>query len=91
MGRRTDLTACAQPAIKKKARSPSRGRNGPFLCRLRQEAVYTGGRAEDRYGRKLRVIEIEERSVGGTLIAEGRRAAELVWVSGDTDQSAGLG
>ena len=30
-----------------------------------------GGRDEDRYGRKLRVIEREGRSVGDTLIAEG--------------------
>jgi endonuclease YncB( thermonuclease family) len=30
-----------------------------------------GGRDEDRYGRKLRVIERDGRSVGDTLVAEG--------------------
>lgn len=29
------------------------------------------GRDEDRYGRKLRIVKINERSVGDTLIAEG--------------------
>jgi endonuclease YncB( thermonuclease family) len=38
---------------------------GPF------RVVHTGGRDEDRYGRKLRVIERQGRSVGDTLIAEG--------------------
>jgi endonuclease YncB( thermonuclease family) len=38
---------------------------GPF------EVVYTGGRDEDRYGRKLRVIERDGRPVTDTLIAEG--------------------
>ncbi len=34
-------------------------------------AVYTGGRDEDQYGRKLRVIEVDGRSVGDSLVAEG--------------------
>jgi endonuclease YncB( thermonuclease family) len=38
---------------------------GPF------EVVYTGGRDEDRYGRKLRLIERDGRSVGAILMAEG--------------------
>ncbi len=38
---------------------------GPF------QVVYTGGRDEDRYGRKLRVIERDGRSFGATLVAEG--------------------
>jgi endonuclease YncB( thermonuclease family) len=38
---------------------------GPF------QVVYTGGRDEDRYGRKLRVVERAGRSVGATLVAEG--------------------
>jgi micrococcal nuclease len=33
--------------------------------------VVSGGRDEDRYGRKLRVIQRDGRSVGDTLIAEG--------------------
>ena len=37
---------------------------GPFR-------LVSGGRDEDRYGRKLRVIERDGRSVGDTLIAEG--------------------
>ncbi|MHA1571814.1 MAG: thermonuclease family protein, partial [Alphaproteobacteria bacterium] len=35
------------------------------------KSVYTGGRDEDRYGRKLRVIKIDGHSVGDTLVAEG--------------------
>jgi endonuclease YncB( thermonuclease family) len=38
---------------------------GPF------QVVRSGGRDEDRYGRKLRVIERAGRSVGATLVAEG--------------------
>lgn len=38
---------------------------GPF------EVVYTGGRDEDVYGRKLRRLERDGRSLGDTLIAEG--------------------
>jgi micrococcal nuclease len=38
---------------------------GPF------EVVATGGRDEDRYGRKLRVIRRDGRSISETLIAEG--------------------
>jgi endonuclease YncB( thermonuclease family) len=38
---------------------------GPF------EVVYTGGRDEDAYARKLRTITRDGRSVGDTLIAEG--------------------
>jgi endonuclease YncB( thermonuclease family) len=38
---------------------------GPF------ELVHKRGPDEDRYGRKLRVIERDGRSVGDTLIAEG--------------------
>ena len=37
---------------------------GPFR-------VVTGGRDEDRYGRKLRVIERDGRSLGEVLVAEG--------------------
>ena len=37
---------------------------GPFQ-------LVAGGRDEDRYGRKLRVIERNGRSVGATLVAEG--------------------
>ena len=39
--------------------------DGPF------ELVHRSGRDEDRYGRKLRVVERRGRSVGDTLIAEG--------------------
>ena len=39
--------------------------DGPF------ELVHRTGRDEDRYGRKLRVVERRGRSVGDTLIAEG--------------------
>jgi micrococcal nuclease len=35
------------------------------------DVAHTGGRHEDIYGRKLRVIKRDERSVGDTLIAEG--------------------
>jgi len=35
------------------------------------EVVYDGGRSEDRYGRKLRVIEYDGRSVGHILTNEG--------------------
>ena len=38
---------------------------GPF------DLVYTGGRDEDKYGRKLRVIERNGQSLGGMLVAEG--------------------
>jgi endonuclease YncB( thermonuclease family) len=38
---------------------------GPF------EVVYTGGRDQDRYGRKLRAIERSGRSLGEDLVAEG--------------------
>jgi micrococcal nuclease len=38
---------------------------GPF------EVVYKGGQDEDRYGRKLRVIERKGRSLGDDLVAEG--------------------
>lgn len=38
---------------------------GPF------EVVYRGGRDRDRYGRKLRLIVRNGRSLGDTLIAEG--------------------
>ena len=38
---------------------------GPF------EVVYTGGRDADSYGRKLRRIERDGRSLGDTLVAEG--------------------
>lgn len=38
---------------------------GPF------EVVYTGGRDEDAYGRKLRIVVREGRSLGDTLVAEG--------------------
>jgi micrococcal nuclease len=38
---------------------------GPF------EVVYTGGRDTDVYGRKLRRIERDGRSLGDTLVAEG--------------------
>jgi endonuclease YncB( thermonuclease family) len=38
---------------------------GPF------QVVRSGGRDEDRYGRKLRTIERAGRSVGATLVAEG--------------------
>jgi micrococcal nuclease len=34
-------------------------------------SVVSGGRDEDRYGRKLRTIERDGRSVGDTLVAEG--------------------
>jgi endonuclease YncB( thermonuclease family) len=33
--------------------------------------VATGGRDEDRYGRKLRVVQRDGRSIADTLIAEG--------------------
>ena len=39
--------------------------HGPF------ELVHRSGPDEDRYGRKLRVVERHGRSVGDTLIAEG--------------------
>ncbi|MDP2620343.1 MAG: thermonuclease family protein [Hyphomicrobiales bacterium] len=39
--------------------------DGPF------EVVHTGGRDKDIYGRKLRVIMRDGRSVGHTLVAEG--------------------
>ena len=46
-------------------------------------AVHDGGREEDQYGRKLRIVEIDERSVGDTLIAEGLarswRGTRLSW------------
>jgi micrococcal nuclease len=35
------------------------------------EVVYWGGRDEDRYGRKLRVIERDGCSLGDALVAEG--------------------
>jgi len=35
------------------------------------EVVYRGGHDEDRYGRKLRVIERDGRSLGDVLVAEG--------------------
>jgi nuclease-like protein len=35
------------------------------------EIVHNGGQDEDRYGRKLRVIEREGRSLGDVMIAEG--------------------
>jgi endonuclease YncB( thermonuclease family) len=38
---------------------------GPF------EVVHSGGRDEDIYGRKLRVIERGGRSLADTLVAEG--------------------
>jgi endonuclease YncB( thermonuclease family) len=38
---------------------------GPF------EVVYTGGRDQDRYGRKLRAVERGGRSLGEELVAEG--------------------
>jgi len=38
---------------------------GPF------EVVYTGGRDKDVYGRKLRTVMREGRSLGDTLVAEG--------------------
>lgn len=39
--------------------------SGPF------DIVYTGGRDQDQYGRKLRVIQRNGRSLGDILIAEG--------------------
>lgn len=35
------------------------------------EIVIKGTRDEDRYGRKLRLVKVNDRSVGDTLIAEG--------------------
>ena len=74
-------------------------RTGPRPSRLAQRATqrlvqlldgepfviaYHGGRNEDRYGRKLRVIERNGRSVRDMMVAEGscaplgRRATKLV-------------